>query len=477
MISDSRPNSSRVAGAAVTRTPRSGFHRCLELIRKRRYLFTLVVIFILASGIGGAVWSFVSFRISARLLRNVHPDHAATVWTDWQEQLRLETDAVRKAVLSSENIRESAIAAALIPDVATGESGKAKVAVDELVERIRRSTSVTVSQVDESLDVIEIEVRDDHPSRLRALAAALVANYSNQVHASHKAKAEQAYGFAKQGCEDAHHRVETLTAMLNDLTRLEIVDGEIGEFDAQLQSLSQYQEELLATVEKSKQVTENSTATKVKQKWDAVVQMELDLANMNLSTEERKRMKRGIEQLRQHLKNSPSEPEPMPEPPIDPLPVPDNAKLAEVESQLRACQAGLRERRAEKAKLLAALSQSANPELTVLELEQSLSKARQVAQDLDAKAGRSKAALGVITNQQAVEYSVEGSRVATHAPWQKLAGCIAATVVLSLVFGLVVVRLIDGPNTTFRTVTDVQNHLQLPILGAVPITAVRSAAI
>jgi hypothetical protein len=49
---------------------------------------------------------------------------------------------------------------------------------------------------------------------------------------------------------------------------------------------------------------------------------------------------------------------------------------------------------------------------------------------------------------------------------------LAVTLLASLLAGFTVARLVDGPDTSFQSIEEVENFCQIPVLGAVPINRV-----
>ena len=55
----------------------------------------------------------------------------------------------------------------------------------------------------------------------------------------------------------------------------------------------------------------------------------------------------------------------------------------------------------------------------------------------------------------------------------RVGSLLGVTLLASLIAGFTVARLVDGPDTSFQSIEEVEHHCQIPVLGAVPINRVR----
>lgn len=73
--------------------------------------------------------------------------------------------------------------------------------------------------------------------------------------------------------------------------------------------------------------------------------------------------------------------------------------------------------------------------------------------------------------EQAVQYFVEGPDPTIETSPLRLGLFLGVTMMGSLVAGLTIARLADSSDTSFQSIEEVKDHVQIPVLGTVPINS------
>jgi hypothetical protein len=417
---------------------------------------------IIAAGGFMAVRGAQVYYVTARMVQKTNPTVSATVWPDWHRRLSLDQEAVREQVLGHDRIVRAAQAAGWTTPANPGEPASSASQQAALVAEVRDNTRVEVSHRDNFLTLVDIQLCGKNADRLVRLAPALAADMIDHQVATQRAEVQAAHDEAVRHSESAKKAVAQLTAARQRLTlehKLTAVDPRV-----KLLETERAQTQALADAANKPQ------KGKASQKWQQIETLEKTVAGMTSSPEERARLLRHIDELRQEVRRENASDGPPSSRVAAEKAAAWATRLKEIDADLALAASESRQLRDQIDQINTAIG-PAPIAMTGAELDVELAAARLKANESAAKADQQAAALRSVTNGEAVEYNIERSPAVWSVSAAALAVYLSAVAALAFVAGLISALLREWRDSAFRSVSDVEDYLRLTVAGAVPVVA------